>query len=406
MCSRTFAFAVCLVTATLGTSVNAFAQLGTVLDRVRQGADQVNANNPTYYLKSAKAVEPNICLYSNGDPSGVVGPLIFHSSYVAAPNCRDFKACTDAAPIDDPKPSDCGAEIPNSKFWSRDEKRLSMRSDSNASVELTSEEFVKVRSCTPTPTPVDTCTTGKVGLFRAEVEYEYPSGYEGRSWDRYQNLAGKVTETKTRITWVRGEEDVKTGNKKVTHVTFAGQSGGVVPAHGVSAVVSHRYGEQQASVRFREDDEDLTHYSRMLNSADGAQQWEITSEINRRPSPSVTRVGFIPATFSISIEDKPLPDLLALPGADGMRTKYLITVFTEKSHKDETLIYQTEAENTANTVLFTYKMDADTLQSMKGQSKKVRVHVRAQRTGSPWVDGEVSPDQMYETEKSVKFPKK
>jgi hypothetical protein len=89
-----------------------------------------------------------------------------------------------------------------------------------------------------------------------------------------------------------------------------------------------------------------------------------------------------------------------------MRTKYLITVFTEKSHKDETLIYQTEAENTANTVLFTYKMDADTLQSMKGQSKKVRVHVRAQRTGSPWVDGEVSPDQMYETEKSVKFPKK
>jgi len=215
-----------------------------------------------------------------------------------------------------------------------------------------------------------------------------------------------VTETKTRITWVRGEEDVKTGNKKVTHVAFAGQSAGVVPAHGVSAVVSHRYGEQQASVRFREDDEDLTHYSRMLNSADGAQQWEITSEINRRPSPSVTRVGFIPATFSISIEDKPLPDLLALPGADGMRTKYLIIVFTEKSHKDETLIYQTEAENTANTVLFTYKMDADTLQSMKGQSKKVRVHVRAQRTGSPWVDGEVSPDQMYETEKSVKFPKK
>jgi hypothetical protein len=43
---------------------------------------------------------------------------------------------------------------------------------------------------------------------------------------------------------------------------------------------------------------------------------------------------------------------------------------------------------------------------MKGQSKKVRVHVRAQRTGSPWVDGEVSAERVYETEKSVKFPKK
>jgi len=407
MCSRTFAFAVFLATAMIGTSVDAFGQFDAVLDRVRQGADQVNTNNPTYYLKAAKAVEPNICLYSNGDPSGVVGPLIFRSSYVAAPNCREFKACTDvAAPVDDPKPTDCGAEIPNSKFWSRDEKRLSMRSDADSSLEFTSEEFVKVRTCTATPTPVATCTTGKAGLFRAEVEYEYPNGYEGRNWDRYQNLAGKITETKTRITWVPGEEAVKTGNRKTTKVTFSGQSGATVPAHGVSATVSQRYGEQQAMIRFREDDEYLKHYTRLLNGSDGNQHWEITSEINPRPSPSVTRVGFIPATFSISIEDKSLPDLLALPGNDTMRTKYLITVFTEKSHKDETLIYQTEAENAGKNVLFTYKMDPDTLLSMKGQSKKVRVHVRAQRMGSPWVDGEVSPERVFETEKSVKFPKK
>jgi hypothetical protein len=407
MCSRTFAFAVCLVTVITGTPVALFAQFDAVLDRVRQGADQVNSSNPTYYLKAAKAVEPNICLYSNGDPSGVIGPLIFRSSYVASPNCREFKSCTEvAAPVDDPKPSDCGTEIPNSRFWSRDEKRLSMRSDGNSSLEMTSEEFVKVRTCTATPTPVATCTTGKVGLFRAEVDYEYPSGYEGRNGDRYQNLAGKITETKTRITWVAGEEDVKTGNRKSTTLTFSSLPSEVIPAHGVSAVVSHRYGEQQASVRIREEDADLTHYTRMLNSADGRQQWEITAEINRRPSPSVTRVGFIPATFSISIEDKALPDLLLLPGNDAMRTKYLITVFTEKSHKDETLIYQAEAENGDKTVLFTYAMDAQTLQSMKGQNKKVRVHVRAQRIGSPWVDGAVSADRVYETEKSVKFPKK
>jgi len=391
---------------TIATSVDAFAQFDAVLDRVRQGADQVNANNPTYYLKAAKAVEPNICLYSNGDPSGVIGPLIFRSSYVASPNCREFKACTDvAAPVDDPKPSDCGTEIPNSKFWSRDEKRLNMRSDGNTSLEFTSEEFVKVRSCTPTPTPVATCTTGKVGLFRAEVEYEYPNGYEGRNGDHFQNLAGRLTETKTKITWDRGEEDVKTGNKKTTILNFAGQPITLVPAHGISAIVSHRYGEQ-AQIRFREDDADLKHYTRLLTSADASQRWEITSEINRRPSPSVTRVGFIPATFSISIEDNSLPDLLGLPGAETMRTKYLITVFTEKSHRDETLIYQAEAENTSRTVLFTYKMDPETLLAMKGQSKKVRVHVRAQRTGSPWVDGEVSAERIYESEKSVKFPKK
>jgi hypothetical protein len=199
---------------------------------------------------------------------------------------------------------------------------------------------------------------------------------------------------------------VKTGNRKTTTLSFSGQPTAVVPAHGISATVSHRYGEQQAQIRFREDDADLKHYTRLLNSSDGSQRWEITSEINRRPSPSVTRVGFIPATFSISIEDNSLPDLLGLPGADTMRTKYLITVFTEKSHRDETLIYQAEAENTSKTVLFTYKMDPDTLRAMKGQSKKVRVHVRAQRTGSPWVDGEVSAERVYESEKSVKFPKK
>ena len=114
MCSRAFAFAVCLATVAVGTSVNAFAQFDAVLDRVRQGADQVNANNPSYYLKAAKAVEPNICLYSNGDPSGVIGPLIFKSSYVASPNCRDFKACTEVAtPVDDPKP---GLRRRDSKF--------------------------------------------------------------------------------------------------------------------------------------------------------------------------------------------------------------------------------------------------------------------------------------------------
>jgi hypothetical protein len=101
-----------------------------------------------------------------------------------------------------------------------------------------------------------------------------------------------------------------------------------------------------------------------------------------------------------------LPDLLALPGGTSMQTKYLITVFTEKGHKDETLIFQTETENTSKTVLFSFKIDQETLRSMKGQSKKVRVHVRAQRLGSPWLDSAVSAENVYETEKSVKFPKK
>jgi len=408
MRSRTTIFVLGLATTiAIFTSVEYVAQFGAVLDRVRQGADQVNADNPTYYLKNARAVEPNICLYSNGDPSGLIGPLVFQSSYVATPNCREMKACTDvAAPVDDPKPSDCGSEIPNSKFWSRDEKRLSMRSDGNASLEFRSEEFVKVRTCTANPTPVDACTTGKVGLFRAEVEYEYPNGYNGRNGDRYQNLAGRQTETKTRITWDRDEENVKTGGVKTTRMNFAGYPSDMVPAHDVSATVSHKYGDQVATIRFREDDPDLKHYTRLRNSNDGSQEWEISSEINRRPSPAVTRVGFLPATFSVSVEDNALPDLLAMPGADSMKTKYLVTVFTEKSHKDETLIFQTEAENTAKTVLFTVKMDSDTLRAMKGKNKKLRVHVRAQRMNSPWVDGAVSGERVYETEKSVKFPNK
>jgi hypothetical protein len=274
-------------------------------------------------------------------------------------------------------------------------------------VELVSEEFVKVRTCTEIPTPVATCTTGRVGLFRAEVEYEYPNGYESRyNWDRFQNLAGRMTETKTQLTWVRGEESVKTGNQKTTIISFAGQSSAAIPAHGLSGFVSHTYGDQLVAIRFHENNPDLKHYARMRNSSSGAQEWEIASEINRRTSPPVTRAGFIPATYSISIEDKLLPDLLALPGGEAMQTRYLITVFTEKSHRDETLIFQTESENAAKTVLFSLKMDPETLRTMKGKSKKLRVHVRAQRIGNPWLDGAVSAEQVYETEKSVKFPNK
>jgi hypothetical protein len=199
---------------------------------------------------------------------------------------------------------------------------------------------------------------------------------------------------------------VKTGNQETAHLSFDGRSSAAIPAHGLSAIVSHKYGDRQAAIRFREDDADLTHYARLRNSSGNSQVWEITSEINRRPSPPVTRVGFVPATFAVSIEDKSLPDLLALPGGNTMQTKYLITVFTEKSHRDETLIFQTEAENTANTVLFSHKMDLDTLRAMKGKNKKLRVHVSVQRMGSPWVDGAVSAERVYETEKSVKFPNK
>jgi hypothetical protein len=397
MFRKTAIFAVCF-----SFSTSAFAQFDAVLDKVRQSTDQ------TYYLKSAKAVEPNICLYSNGDPTGVVGPLVFRSSYVAVPNCREFKSCTDVAnPVDEPRPAECGTEIPNSRFWSTAQKPLNMRSDGNASVELVSEEYMKIRTCTDTVMPVATCTTGKVGLFRAEVEYEYPTGYESRyNWDRFQNLAGKRTETKTQLTWVIGEESVKTGNQKTTMLSFAGQSSTLFPPHAVSATVSHKYGDQQAMIRFREENPDIVHYTHLRNSGDRSQHWEISSEVKRRTSPPVTRVGFIPATYTVSIEDKMLPDLLALPGGTSMQTKYLITVFTEKGHKDETLIFQTETENTSKTVLFSFKIDQETLRSMKGQSKKVRVHVRAQRLGSPWLDSAVSAENVYETEKSVKFPKK
>ena len=57
-------------------------------------------------------------------------------------------------------------------------------------------------------------------------------------------------------------------------------------------------------------------------------------------------------------------------------------------------------------VLFSFRLDQETLRAMKGMSKKLRVQVRAQRIGSPWVDGAVSGEQVYETEKSVKFPNK
>src|SRR5262245_27191104 len=169
----------------ISISSETFAQFGGVLDRVRQGAEQVSGNNPTYYLKSARAVEPNICLYSNGDPSGVVGPLVFRSNYVATPNCKEFKACNEtAATVDEPKPLDCGAEIPNSKYWSRAEKTVAMRSDETTSLELISEEYVRVRTCTEIRMAAATCTTGNIGLFRAEVEYDYPSGQSRNNWDR------------------------------------------------------------------------------------------------------------------------------------------------------------------------------------------------------------------------------
>jgi hypothetical protein len=400
-------FVACLFIAVGFMSEHAFAQFDGVLDRVRQGAEQVSGNNPTYYLKSARAVEPNICLYSNGDPSGVVGPLVFRSNYVATPNCKEFKACSEtAAPVDEPKPLDCGAEIPNSRYWSRAERAVTMRSDETTSLELISEEYVRVRSCTEVRMAAATCTTGNIGLFRAEVEYDYPSGQSRDNWDRFQNLAGRRTEQLTRLVWRRDEQSVKTGERKSTEIRIVGRPSDTVPAHGVSAVVSHKYGDREATIRFRESDDNLTHYARLAQGANGAQDWEISAQINRRPSPSVTKVGFIPSTFMVSVEDADLPDLLAMPAADGMKTKYLITMYTEKDHKDETLIFQTEAENTAKSVLFTVRVDQATLQSMKGKDRKVRVHVRAQRSGNPWIDGAVSDARIYETEKSVKFPKK
>jgi hypothetical protein len=389
-------------------SVGAYAQIDEVLGKVRQGAEQIGGNNPTFYLKSATAVEPNICLYPNGDPTGIIGPVVFRNSFVAAPSCKEMKACREVViPADDPMPNSCGAEIPNSEYWNGEEKTLNIRSDGTATLEFRSEELVRVRACTAVPEPVLTCTTGNVGLFRAEVEYEYPDGDKSRyNWDRFQNLAGRRTENKTRVTWPAGEESRTTGNRAATTITFVGATNSQVPAHGITANVSYRFGDNQAAIRFRETDKDLTHYAKLMKSSDGSQVWEITSEINRRPSPPVTRVSFLPASYSVSVEDRALPDLLAMPGAEGMRTKYLVTVFTEKKHRDETQIFQTEAENLAKSVLFTVKLDSDALQAMKGKSQKIRVHVRAQRAGSPWVDSAVSSVWVYETEKEVKFPKK
>ena len=166
-----------LLTGTIFGSTSAFAQLDEILGKVRQSAEQVGGNNPTFYLKSAKAVEPNICLYPSGDPTGLIGPIVFRNSFVAAPNCKEMKACTEAViPADEPMPLTCGAEIPNSRFWKGEEKSLEFRSDGTATLEFRSEEFLRVRSCTAVPEPVLTCTTGSVSLFRAEVEYEYPDG--------------------------------------------------------------------------------------------------------------------------------------------------------------------------------------------------------------------------------------
>jgi hypothetical protein len=388
-------------------STNAFAQFDAVLGKVRQEAEQVSGNNPTYYLKSAKAVEPNICLYPSGDPTGILGPVVFRNSFVATPNCKEMKACTEALiPADDPMPTTCGAEIPNSRSWKGEEKNLNIRSDGTATLEFHSEEFLRVRACTPVAEPVLTCTTGNVSLFRAEVEYEAPDGSKSQNWDRFQNLAGRRTETKTRVTWPAAEESKATGGRTTTMISFVGVPNPMIPSHGISALVSYKSGDSQPSIRFRETDRDLTHYAKLATSSDGSQVWQISAEINRRPSPPVTRVSFLPASYAVSVEDQSLPDLLNMSGAESMHTKYLVTVFTEKNHQDETQIFQTEAENSGKSVLFTVKLDPETLKAMNGKSKKIRIHVRAQRAGSPWVDGAVSSSLVYETEKEVKFPKK
>jgi len=180
----------------------------------------------------------------------------------------------------------------------------------------------------------------------------------------------------------------------------------MVPPHPVYAWVSYKYGDNQPSIRFREMEKDITHYAKKVLASDGSPVWEISSQINPRPSPPVTRVSFLPASYSVSIEDSSLPDLLGKTGAEAMHTRYLVTVFTENKHRDETQIFQTEAENFSKSVLFTVRLDPDALKAMNGKSKKIRIHVRAQRAGSPWVDGAVSSPYVYETEKEVKFPKK
>jgi hypothetical protein len=397
-----------MVTVAMFGSTSAFAQFDEVLGKVRAGADAVNASNPTYYLKSARAVDPNICLYPSGDPTGLLGPLVFRSSFVATPNCKEMRACTEAViPPDDPMPTTCGVEIPNSRYWRGEEKHLNVRSDGSATLEFKSEELLRVRSCTAVAEPVLTCTAGSIGLFRAEVDYEYPNGNKSQyNWDRFQNLAGRRTETKTRVTWPDAEESRATGNRTNTLITFVGAKNPMIPSHPISAIVSYKFGDNQATVRFRETDKDISHYAKQVSSSDGSQVWEISSEINRRPSPPVTRVSFLPASYSVTVEDRSLPDLLSMAGAEAMKTKYLVTVFTEHKHKDEIQIFQTEAENSTRSVLFTIKMDQESLKAMNGKSKKIRIHVRAQRAGSPWVDGAVSSSYIYESEKEVKFPKK
>jgi hypothetical protein len=282
-----------------------------------------------------------------------------------------------------------------------------MRSDASATLEFESEEYVKIRTCNAIEKPVLMCTTGNVGLFRAEVEYEYPSGDKSRyNWDRFQNLAGRAMETKTALTWDRGEESVKTGNRQRTPVIFTGVPNALVPAHEISARVTHQFGDGQAAVVFDDSGPDRRHYASLKAGSGPVQQWEIATEVNRRPSPPVSRVSFIPATYTISIEDRMLPDLVALPGAASMENRYLITVFTEHKHRDEMLIFQAEAANPRADALFSVKMDQESLLSMKGKSKKIRVHVRALRRGNPWVDSAVSSTVTYETPKDVKFPKK
>src|SRR4026209_485588 len=141
-----------LLAGAIGGSVIAYAQFDDVLGKVRQGAEQVGANNPTFYLKSAKPVEPNICLYPNGDPTGVIGPVVFRSSFVAAPSCKEMKACRDVViPADDPMPTSCGAEIANSRHWQGEEKTLNIRSDGTATLEFRSEERLLVQSCAAVP---------------------------------------------------------------------------------------------------------------------------------------------------------------------------------------------------------------------------------------------------------------
>ena len=126
-----------LVAGAIFGSTNAFAQLDDILGKVRQGAEQVSGNNPTFYLKSAKAVEPNICLYPSGDPTGLIGPVVFRNSYVATPNCKEMKACTEALiPPDEPMPATCGMEIPNSRSWRGEEKNLNIRSDGTATLQF------------------------------------------------------------------------------------------------------------------------------------------------------------------------------------------------------------------------------------------------------------------------------